>query len=186
MTRTCFKIRTVCYHQHDHFFCNQLFLALTNVTDVALTDASVKVGLYKRCTFCPVFFAVSTTEEAAHSLGEVFGDQKRNRLVCGKLLKNFQKNFWGRSSHRQCRWIWQLTICRSSNREDVQTRRVENEKTAILAWCPRKCASDSIENTVAINCDNTCVNFTWLIVKSVKSFFAKTHRNARKPTTAQL
>ena len=26
-------------------FCNQLFLALTDVTDVALTDASVKVVL---------------------------------------------------------------------------------------------------------------------------------------------
>ena len=30
MTSTCFKTRTVCYHQHDHFF-NQLFLALTTV-----------------------------------------------------------------------------------------------------------------------------------------------------------
>ena len=62
-------------------FCNQLFLALTDVTDVALTDASVKVVLYKRCTFCPVFFAVSTTEEASHSWGETFGDQKRHWLV---------------------------------------------------------------------------------------------------------
>ena len=69
-------------------FCNQLFLALTDVTHVALTDASVKVVLYKRCTFCPVFFARSTTEEASHSWGETFGDQKRHRLVCGKLLKN--------------------------------------------------------------------------------------------------
>ena len=72
-------------------FCNQLFLALTDVTDVAarLTDASVKVVLYKRCKFCPVFFALSTTEEAAsHSWGETFGDQKRQRLVCVKLLEN--------------------------------------------------------------------------------------------------
>ena len=66
-------------------FCNQLFLALT---DVALTDASVKVVLHKRCKFCPVFFALSTTEEASHSWGETFGDQKRHRLVCGKLLEN--------------------------------------------------------------------------------------------------
>ena len=29
--------------------------------------------LYKRCTFCPVFFALSTTEEASHSWGEAFG-----------------------------------------------------------------------------------------------------------------
>ena len=69
-------------------FCNQLFLALTVVTDVALTDTSVKVVLYKRCTFCPVFFALSTTEEASHSWGETFGDQKHHRLVCGKLLEN--------------------------------------------------------------------------------------------------
>ena len=68
-------------------FCSQLFLALTDVNDVALTDASVKVVLYKRCTFCPVFFALSTTEEASHSWGETFGDQKRHRLVCG-LLEN--------------------------------------------------------------------------------------------------
>ena len=68
-------------------FCNQLFLALTDVTVVALTDASVKVVLYKRCTFCPVFFALSTTEEASHSWGETFEDQKRQRLVCGKLLE---------------------------------------------------------------------------------------------------
>ena len=87
MTSTCFKIRTVCYHQHDHF-CNQLFLALTDVTSIALTDASVKVVLYKRCKFCPVFFALSTTtEEASHSGGEKFGDQQRHRLVCGKLLE---------------------------------------------------------------------------------------------------
>ena len=66
-------------------FCNRLFLALT---DVALTDASVKVVLFKRCTFCPVIFALSTTEEASHSWGETFGDQKRHRLVCGKLLEN--------------------------------------------------------------------------------------------------
>ena len=71
-------------------FCNQLFLALTDVTVVALTDASVKVVLYKRCTFCPVFFALSTTEEASHSWGETFGDQKRHRLVCGKLLESPQ------------------------------------------------------------------------------------------------
>ena len=90
MTSTCFKICTVCYDQHDHFFfCNQLFLALTDVTDVALTDASVKVVLYKRCKFCPVFFALSTTEESSHSWGETFGDQKRHRLVCGKLLEKF-------------------------------------------------------------------------------------------------
>ena len=68
-------------------FCNQLFLALTDVTDAALTDASVKVVLYKRCKFCPVFFALSTTEEASHSWGETFCDQKRHRLVCGKLLE---------------------------------------------------------------------------------------------------
>ena len=68
-------------------FCNQLSVALTDVTDVALTDASVKVVLYKRCKFCPVFFALSTTEEASHSWGETFGDQKRHRLVCGKLLE---------------------------------------------------------------------------------------------------
>ena len=67
-------------------FCNQLFLALTDVTDVALTDASVKVVLYERCTFCPVFFALSTTEEASHSSGERFGDQKHHRLVCGKTI----------------------------------------------------------------------------------------------------
>ena len=79
MTSTCFKIRTVCYHQHDHF-CNQLFLALTD-------SVSVKVVLYKRCKFCPVFFALSTTEEASNSWGETFGDQKRHRLVCGKLLE---------------------------------------------------------------------------------------------------
>ena len=87
MTSTCFKICTVCYHQHDHF-CNQLFLALTDVTDVALIDASVKVLLYKRWKFCPVFFALSTSEEASHSWGETFGDRKRHRLVCGKLLEN--------------------------------------------------------------------------------------------------
>ena len=83
------KIRTVCYHQH-YLFCNQLFLALTDVTDVALNDASVKVPvvLYKRCTFCPVFFALSTIKKASHSWGETFGDQKRHRLVCGKLLEN--------------------------------------------------------------------------------------------------
>ena len=89
MTKACFKVRTVCYHQHDHF-CNQLFLALTDVTVVALTDANVKVVLYKRCTFCPVFFALSTTEEASHSWGETFGDQKRHRLVCGKLLEDLK------------------------------------------------------------------------------------------------
>ena len=43
--------------------------------------------LYNRCTFCPVFFALSTTEEASHSWGETFGDQKRHGLVCGKLLE---------------------------------------------------------------------------------------------------
>ena len=69
------------------FFCNHLFLGLTDVTDVALTDASVKVVLCKRCTFCPVFFALSTTEEASHSWGETFGDQKRHRLVCGNYWK---------------------------------------------------------------------------------------------------
>ena len=31
---------------------------------------------------------LSTTEEASHSWGETFGDQKRHRLVCGKLLEN--------------------------------------------------------------------------------------------------
>ena len=30
---------------------------------------------------------VSTTEEASHSLGETFGDQKRHRVVIGKLLE---------------------------------------------------------------------------------------------------
>ena len=30
---------------------------------------------------------LSTTEEASHSWGETFGDQKRHRLVCGKLLE---------------------------------------------------------------------------------------------------
>ena len=34
--------------------CNQLFLALTD-------SVRVKVVLYKRCKFCPVFFALSTT-----------------------------------------------------------------------------------------------------------------------------
>ena len=63
-------------------------LYLTDVTDVALTDASVKVVLYKGCKFCPVlFFARTTTEEASHSWGETFGDHKRQRLVCGKLLE---------------------------------------------------------------------------------------------------
>ena len=42
-------------------------------------DASVKVVLYKRCKFCPVFFALSTTEEASHSWGETFGDQKHHK-----------------------------------------------------------------------------------------------------------
>ena len=81
MTRTCFKIRTVCYPQHDHFFfiCTQLFLALTVVTVVVLTDASVKVVLYKRCTFCPVFFALSTTEEASHSWGETYGRSEASK-----------------------------------------------------------------------------------------------------------
>ena len=37
---------------------------------------------------CPVFFALPTTEEASHSWGETFGDQKCHRLVCGKLLEN--------------------------------------------------------------------------------------------------
>ena len=57
----------------------QLFLALTDVTVVALTDASVKVVLYKRCTFCPVFFALSTTEEASHSWGETFGRSEASK-----------------------------------------------------------------------------------------------------------
>ena len=85
------------------FFCNKLFLALTDVTVVALTDASVKVVLYKRCTFCPVFFALSTTEEASHSWGETFGDQKRHRLVCGKLLENSLFQFEVMSLP-QCQW----------------------------------------------------------------------------------
>ena len=52
-----------------------------------IVRVSVKVVLYKRCKFCPVFFALSTTEEASHSWGETFGDQKRHRLVCGKLFE---------------------------------------------------------------------------------------------------
>ena len=60
-------------------FCDQLFLALTDVTVVALTDASVKVVLYKRCTFCPVLFALSTTEEASHSWGETFGRSEASK-----------------------------------------------------------------------------------------------------------
>ena len=61
-----------------------MFVSALDVTDVALTDASGKVVLYKRCKFCPVFqFALSTTEEASHSWGETFRDQKRHRLVCG-------------------------------------------------------------------------------------------------------
>ena len=59
---------------------NKLFLALTD-------RVSVKVVSYKRCKFCPVFFALSTTEEASHSWGEMFGDQKRHRLMCGELLE---------------------------------------------------------------------------------------------------
>ena len=31
---------------------------------------------------------VERAEEASHSWGETFGDQKRHRLVCGKLLEN--------------------------------------------------------------------------------------------------
>ena len=50
-------------------------------------DTCIKVVLYKRCKFCPVFFALSTTEEASRSWGETFGDQKRHRLVCEKLLE---------------------------------------------------------------------------------------------------
>ena len=79
MTSTCFKIRTVCYHEHDHY-CNQLLLALAD-------GVSVKVVWYKRCKFCLVFSALSTTEEASHSWGETFGDQKRQRLVFGNLLE---------------------------------------------------------------------------------------------------
>ena len=60
-------------------FCNQLFLALTDETVVALTAASVKVVLYNRCTFCPVFFALSTTEEASHSWGETFGRSEASK-----------------------------------------------------------------------------------------------------------
>ena len=44
--------------------------------------------LYKRYIFCPVFFALSTTEEASHSWGETFGGQKCHRLVCGKLMED--------------------------------------------------------------------------------------------------
>ena len=68
------------------FFCNQFsFLALTD-------SVSVKVVLYKRCKFCPVFFGLSTAEEASHSRGETFGDQKRHRLVCEKLLEMHRPN----------------------------------------------------------------------------------------------
>ena len=54
-------------------------IALTDVTVVALTNASVKVVLYKRCTFCPVFFALSTTEEASHGWGETFGRSEASK-----------------------------------------------------------------------------------------------------------
>ena len=90
-------------------FCNQLFLALTDETVVVLTDASVKVVLYKRCTFCPVFFALSTTEEASHSWGETFGRSEaskagvwetigRIKILCAELEKNLRR-FVGRFSN---------------------------------------------------------------------------------------
>ena len=71
-------------------FCNQFFLALNDVTVVALTDASVKVVLYKRCTFCPVFFALSTTEEASHSWGETFG---RSEASKAGVLETIGRNY---------------------------------------------------------------------------------------------
>ena len=44
MTSTCFKIRAVCDHQHDHF-CNHLFLAPVKLR------IKVHVGLYKVSKF---------------------------------------------------------------------------------------------------------------------------------------
>ena len=93
-----------------YIFCNQLFLALTDVTVVALTDASVKVVLYKRCTFCPVFFALSTTEEASHSWGETFGRSEASKAgvweTIGRImtrpesLKNYILTKYGETTQR--------------------------------------------------------------------------------------
>ena len=74
-------------------FCNQFFLALTDVTVVALTDASVKVVLYKRCTFCPVFFALSTTEEASHSWGETFGRSEASKAGVLETIDQQRSDF---------------------------------------------------------------------------------------------
>ena len=79
-----------------YIFYTTLLWHLHQLSVVALTDASVKVVLYKRCTFCPVFFALSTTEEASYSWGETFERSEASKAgmweTFGRKLHNIQEN----------------------------------------------------------------------------------------------
>ena len=60
--------------------------------------------LYKRCKFCPVFFALSTTtEEASHNWGETFGDTSVIGWCVGNYWKLKIHLFAGRAVKRERR-----------------------------------------------------------------------------------